>query len=700
LPVVLLLVAFGVPSVRAGLDQEPLTLFSPGPLKVWKVGSYNPSVTPWIVGGSGTGALEIVWAGYTNWAPVHAFTPPHIGTFSFWVRKLGDQTYNPTPPTGPFELIVAAPILPKPTLSFKRPDGSSTASPRIGDTVTVTSTATDSLGLMTVHGIRVYNPGIPPIRSGSWSDSGNWKVEPGLSSPTLPTPLLSAVTSDPFFDYIDFFYSFGTHTKIATFVLDAPGVWQFKAGIKDRSYTSSHGWYGPGTTDVLASEIASVEVGPLELSTPQSFTYPIPTIAGVNRIVGAYLNAGQIHRNPTAHWWQPSPNAWGLKWGPNPVAPLLYNTATHNKTITDVAFLADWGGSAPPSSEHVENAMRMGYELMYSGIDFVALDHTNLVFPTLYNGTNENPVIKAAHALKQGLASAGTPSGRVKMTILLGLTTAWYLPEPEMNGGIPNLELKDYLDPAALNSFVNGPTRMGAFNGLLKYLWENFADPSLPANQGVWQLDPANSKPLLLLYVGTDGPAFDRDSTDLRLTSRRITETAPYFEYGAMQEPMTVLVGGVRKSISELFSVRWVGAFLEAQAPAETTNIVTAALRSGGSQTGLRVFHKNHWEFRPQSRSALSPPTAGPVNGLGQTTISAVHSVAYRMLSDQQFGDDLERANSFSDPAFLMLTAWGEFGSIGDEFSPEESWTIMPNNKFGRRYSDLVRERVLRYKGP
>lgn len=687
-----------LPLAKAGLDQVPLSTKTP--IYAWKVGSYNPPVTPSVLGGSGTGALEICWVNYTNWAPMHAFTPPNTGTYQFWVRKLGDQTYNPTSPQGPYELKVSQPTLSSLAISFTKPDGTTTTAPHVGDKVTITSTAFDPNAQIATNGIRVYNPGLPPLTQGSWSDSGGWKVQ--FQGATDPTPLLRGFTWDYFFDALHAEYDTSHSTKSATFTLDAPGIWKFKSGIKDRRYAYEYGWYGPGTSDVLQTIETSVSVAPLELTAPPTFSYPIASASGT-RLVGAYFNAGQVHR-PAQELWQPWPDVWSLKWGPNPVSPQLYDVSGSSISVVTPYYLADSGGATPPSSQHIDNAKRIGFEMMYSGVDFIAIDHTNLVFTQEsfgYNNTDQNPVIKAAIALKSGLATAASGSAnRVKMTFLLGMTTAWY--HPDMDFRNPALEIKNCANfagnPVALSNFVNGPSRMGAFNLLLQYLWTNFADPV--ANPGVWQLDPTNgNKPLLLFYVGTNGPTFDRDAVNIRLESSRLTNVSPYPGNGGMQQPMTINVGGLTKSVSELFSIRWVGAFLEHYASAETTTVpASVALRSGQSMNNVRVFNKDHWQFRQLSRDAMSPMTSGAINGLGQATVQAVHSVPYRMFGEYQFLADIQRAIDYSSPSFLMLTAWNEFGSAGDEFSPEESWTLMPNSKYGRRYSDLVRNRVISFK--
>jgi len=591
----------------------------------------------------------------------------------------------------------------------------------VGDIATISTTAFDPLGQMNVHGIRVYHPGIPNIEHGpvpaSWSSSGSWVAYPnGIFEPAVPILSLGGGTADPHFDSIAYLPATlpASSTKTATIVLDAEGTWQFRAGVRDSLYVEPNAttkrYYGVGTGDVSVSDTVSKNVLPLDLDMPG--TYPVNSISG-HRLVGAYVNAGQIHRTPLHTWWQPQ-DAWSPKWGPNPVTPLIRRSAIDpTETIKTVEMFAGWGGVREPVQAHKDRAKGLANELMSAGVDFVAIDHTNMVFtkyrpPSYHDNVDQNPVFQAARALKEGFkAAAANPANRVKMTFMLGLTTAWYT--PEMDGGNPGLEITSFEGSASgVQEYINARL-MPDFNAILQAIFDEFVEPRTPAgvliedDTHIWQRDPTNGdKPLLLLYVGTNGPAFDRDSSNVRLNVERYTNSAPYPKVGTtwMQVPMTVTTfGGVKKSISEVFSIRWVGAFLDTVVPAFTTEVApSVGLRSGGYKKDVRFFSKGHWQFRPESFSDTNPVTGGPLNQQGRRTVSAVHALAYRPLDGAYFHLGLEHATLYESPSYLMLTSWVEFGSPGDEPDPERSWTVMSNNKFGRHYADLVRNWVISFK--
>lgn len=82
----------------------------------------NQSFTPAYLGGAGTGAWQFVVAGYTNWGgtqtgtllppyntPSTNWVPSQPGTYTFYVRKLGDANYYDSNIAGPYTLTVQAP---------------------------------------------------------------------------------------------------------------------------------------------------------------------------------------------------------------------------------------------------------------------------------------------------------------------------------------------------------------------------------------------------------------------------------------------------------------------------------------------------------------------------------------------------------------------------------------------------------------
>lgn len=79
----------------------------------------NSAFTPSYSGGSGTGGWQFVVGGYTNWDDTtpgtllppsntqsNSWTPTAAGTYSFWVRKIGDNNYYASNIAGPYTLTV------------------------------------------------------------------------------------------------------------------------------------------------------------------------------------------------------------------------------------------------------------------------------------------------------------------------------------------------------------------------------------------------------------------------------------------------------------------------------------------------------------------------------------------------------------------------------------------------------------------
>ncbi|MBI5769324.1 MAG: hypothetical protein HZA93_16140 [Verrucomicrobia bacterium] len=86
----------------------------------------------------------------------------------------------------------------------------------------------------------------------------------------------------------------------------------------------------------------------------------------------------------------------------------------------------------------------------------------------------------------------------------------------------------------------------------------------------------------------------------------------------------------------------------------------------------------------------------GPTNA-PQKIADLVHVTAYRAIGEELIKTQLQVAVALK-PHWLTLSAWNEFGSATDEPSPDLSWTLMPNNKFGRRYSKILKDKIEAYK--
>jgi len=88
------------------------------------------------------------------------------------------------------------------------------------------------------------------------------------------------------------------------------------------------------------------------------------------------------------------------------------------------------------------------------------------------------------------------------------------------------------------------------FNAVLQKIWDEYANPA--TNSGVWQTDPDNgNKPLLLLYVGTDGPAIFRKPLEGALD-----ETIPFSSSDALR--WRIQANGTEARINQVFSIKYV----------------------------------------------------------------------------------------------------------------------------------------------
>ncbi len=568
----------------------------------------------------------------------------------------------------------------------------------VGDTITITTTARDVDSDLSFHSLKILAPDIERSDlTGNWNNTAatNW-VDPAQSGGPA-NPFLYLYPKDGVNRY-------NPPSRTVSFLLDAPGYWQFHAEAGDGQNNRT----GLTTDNSLRLFVRS----PTLTSEP---TIPNPN----GRLVGAYFNAGQGHRGYyLQNMWRPASGRWDYPWGPNYVAPLAHEFTDTAETLGNPIPGMDYlGWSAlnstltPPRRfwSETDIAKRMAAELHYAGVDFVVFDHTNLVFSNererqiLSFSNTDNEVTRAATSLMNGFetyASTGGPAApkpRIKIAFMLGLTTAWYMDGmPRSN---PSLELvpKSWPQPppeaaieynkAQVDEYIRKST--ADFNALLQTIWDNYAS----RGSDVWQDDnnpvPANRKPLLFLYVGTDGPAMHRDPETGTLMSVAFDLTNDAF-------CLKVRTGGQSapyRPINEVFTIKYVasgmgtGDVFDKMLPAKV-----AAEKTINGVT--RTFYHTHWSFRELKREF---PLMGTHNGALTNPVEAVHIAAYRDSGENGFISQLDAAVALK-PRFLMLAAWNEFGAESDEPSPAASWTIMPNNKYGRRYTEILRPKIDAFK--
>ena len=110
-----------------------------------------------------------------------------------------------------------------------------------------------------------------------------------------------------------------------------------------------------------------------------------------------------------------------------------------------------------------------------------------------------------------------------------------------------------------------------------------------------------------------------------------------------------------------------------------------------------RRYYDSHWTFR-ENADYLTTAPVGTLNP-AKNAVEAIHVAGYRANGVATIKAQLDVAIA-EKPRFLLLTSWNEFGSASDESSPDASWTLMPNNKYGRYYSEVLRDKIVQFKAP
>lgn len=251
-----------------------------------------------------------------------------------------------------------------------------------------------------------------------------------------------------------------------------------------------------------------------------------------------------------------------------------------------------------------------------------------------------------------------------------------------------------------------GPAAIAQFNAKLSTIHERFA-----RSEAAWfhlEDDRGVRKPLLLLWVGAGG------------------EGEPDGSLGAPYLNQLRIADG--RLMTDVFTIRWVGAYLSANRRFLTGRSYVVAGASGtvsGSFANAK-FWSYHEHF--PSAAAVMPGSSGPTPAVEAITVQplAVGRDRFGRVWNQQWpagqgfhyetpasiepvplanygriwAESLAVARALNPK--ILLTTWAEFGSENDEPRPELSVTIMDNNKFGTHFGDAFREtvRLFKYRPP
>ena len=182
-------------------------------------------------------------------------------------------------------------------------------------------------------------------------------------------------------------------------------------------------------------------------------------------------------------------------------------------------------------------------------------------------------------------------------------------------------------------------------------------------------------KPLLGLYVSLTGTVFDENNID----------QTPDGTLGISWNPLIPNTGG--KTIRELFTIRWVGAF-------QNNNNSKFTQTTGD----LLKCPRGHWSWEdgtPQTWASRS-------NGWGDTP-DGITCGAYARTPIQGRNNGITFKNMWLrafdvDPVISIIHTWNEFSS-GDETSPEYSQSIEPTTfYFGSTYKTMAQNYITHFK--
>jgi hypothetical protein len=578
----------------------------------------------------------------------------------------------------------------------------SLSSAQVGDVISLSSAAAVAAQAGWRHHLLVRRPAItaataslPEDGSGLTNAHEVWNVD-GWGNPhtsSYDARVTGAAAAD-LGNRAPFVHTFSggetTSTRSVDFVLDAPGAWYVQAEIVDAAGER-----------IAASTITGVTVAAPTLVTDMAnISYPY---GRDDRFAGVFWNAGQAHRlwstwradfqvayrdTWAVNWqlmWQPSPYFRRTDGGwlkPEPVADSPWQAFWSAHQV--YAVVPDGAGAGKLTHDLTSRtfAEKAAVRLMDIGIDFVAVDYTNQFLE------EREAVLPAVDNLAQAFQAVAPQSQSGQRIKLAAVVPA------NVNSG----------DWGASGGF--GPLGIARFNAKLTTLYNRYA-----RYEAAWfylEDDQGVRKPLILLWIGAggegepDGTLAPAKLSQLRLTDGRL--------------------------LTDVFTVRWVGAYLSNNPRFLTGDSYTAATASG-AVTG-KYANPKLWSYHEHFPAAatLMSGRAGSVPAVEAVTVQplavgrdrfdrawevnwpagqgyhyetpATNGAIPLANYGKTWRDGLAAARALQ-PKFL-LTTWAEFGSENDEPRPEMSVTIMDNNKFGTHFGDALKQtvRLFKYREP
>jgi hypothetical protein len=596
------------------------------------------------------------------------------------------------------------------TFAFQVDGGvASTSSPKVGDVLRITSSATDQVGDLMQHNIRICRPEVPggtdfgvtyPDSPAKWNDEG-W------GNPTNGN--VDMGNREPFVHHLDDSENRSSSQRQVEIVLDAPGRWYIE------SYAENE------TNQSTSSPQSYIDVALPPLTTTIS-DYPINGVNGDHFVGAMYTPGGGRGLDGTwqSYWatmWQPSPNRgvdcpWQPFWAGHRVYPILPDpdSASGSRLSLDI--------------RSVEDNKQAAIRLMDVGVDFAIVGDASCV--SWYVWTDL--AVTQLATIEEGFGEAATATGKppVKITMFFGL-------EQDSNCWPPG---RDWDTPFLDYTGTKNTTDIEIFNAKLQYIYDNYAHDS-----NIWFY--YEGKPLLLLYTGMYGPSF-----------------GPAIEQGAPSpctpdgklddyylDQMQVSINGTPQKLRDVFTVRFLGSFLKGDPYPDSNPYYPTSLPGSPQYLGAGPYAINgtsyqnqiisgHWSYQEhnpgpgtiifdQNGTATgfeavtvlpkyeSPELFG--DGGGETSLFD-QADRFRRLWTGIGGQSLVNSNEAIDitknadiwrkaldvaiekkPTFL-LTIWTEYGSENDEQTPDLSQTVADNNKFGTLYGDILKAKIRVFK--
>ncbi|HEY0827820.1 MAG TPA: VCBS repeat-containing protein, partial [Bacilli bacterium] len=185
-------------------------------------------------------------------------------------------------------------------------------------------------------------------------------------------------------------------------------------------------------------------------------------------------------------------------------------------------------------------------------------------------------------------------------------------------------------------------------------------------------------KPLLGLYVAPAATVYDENDVDQTATTGKLPDS---------WNPVIPNTGG--QTIRQLFTIRWVGAFINGSGNPKyvaSTGDTLKAFRGHWSwEDGTPqswASRANSWGDTPEAVT-VSPYARNPIQGRN-------NGITFRDMWYRAFD---------VDPLISVIHTWNEFASSGDEFSIENSQSIEPTTLYYKdTYKNLAQNYITHFK--